>query len=108
MYTTDATVSVSTNMHDQSVSAYLAEHDLEFTPDGKFVRWQGKNKKHPRNWHIARKNLRYQSLLHIRYDCVGHHCCCCVKYECGLPRLLTPVYYLRTVLSIVGVSSCFP
>ena len=49
------TVSASTNMHDPSVSAYLAEHDLEVTPDGNFVRWQGKNKKHPRNWHIARK-----------------------------------------------------
>lgn len=56
MHTTNATVSVCANMHeDQPVSAYLAEQGLEFTPDGKFVRWQGQNKKHPRNWHIARK-----------------------------------------------------
>ncbi|RAH71270.1 MFS multidrug transporter [Aspergillus aculeatinus CBS 121060] len=32
-----------------------AEHELELTPDGAHLRWGKTNRKHPRNWHPARK-----------------------------------------------------
>ncbi|KAJ5103441.1 hypothetical protein N7532_003970 [Penicillium argentinense] len=44
----------------------LEEYGLEYTPDGKFVRWSVSNKKHPRNWHIPRKI--YDSSLIIFLD----------------------------------------
>ncbi|OJJ32668.1 hypothetical protein ASPWEDRAFT_60982 [Aspergillus wentii DTO 134E9] len=39
-----------------SVGAYLLQHDLEFTPDGRFVRFKPDNKTHPRNWSLTRKS----------------------------------------------------
>lgn len=44
----------------------LDENGLEYTPDGKFIRWSASNKKHPRNWHMSRKI--YDSSLIIFLD----------------------------------------
>jgi hypothetical protein len=43
-------------MGDQrDVQPFLDEYDLEYTPDGQFIRWSCLNKKHPRNWPASRK-----------------------------------------------------
>lgn len=39
----------------QDMDEYLLKNDLEFTPDGQYVRWAKGNKKHPRNWSATRK-----------------------------------------------------
>ncbi|OGM47176.1 MFS multidrug transporter [Aspergillus bombycis] len=36
-------------------SDYLADHHLEQTPDGQYIRWHRDNPLHPRNWSILRK-----------------------------------------------------
>lgn len=42
--------------HDQdNIRVVLSEYELELTPDGEHVRWSFSNKKHPRNWPLARK-----------------------------------------------------
>ncbi|GKZ81999.1 hypothetical protein AnigIFM56816_006529 [Aspergillus niger] len=39
----------------QDMDEYLLKNDLEFTPDGQYVRWAKGNKNHPRNWSATRK-----------------------------------------------------
>ena len=36
-------------------SDYLADHHLEHTPDGQYIRWHRANPIHPRNWSVWRK-----------------------------------------------------
>lgn len=53
MSSPDSTLFVKTE-HSRAETV-LAEHQLEFTPDGQYVRWQRGNKSHPRNWPLWRR-----------------------------------------------------
>lgn len=37
------------------IQSFLDASELEYTPDGKYIRWSALNKRHPRNWSAARK-----------------------------------------------------
>ncbi|KAJ5290147.1 uncharacterized protein N7443_010400 [Penicillium atrosanguineum] len=44
--------------HDSSnIQSVLDAYGLEFTSDGKLIRWSASNKKHPRNWSTSRKSF---------------------------------------------------
>lgn len=53
MSSSDSTVFDET---DRSwAESVLSEHQLEFTADGQYVRWQRGNPRHPRSWPIYRR-----------------------------------------------------
>ncbi|OQD77508.1 hypothetical protein PENDEC_c002G05180 [Penicillium decumbens] len=44
--------------HDSSyVQSILDHYELEFTSNGKLIRWSSSNKRHPRNWSTSRKTF---------------------------------------------------
>jgi hypothetical protein len=51
---------------EDNLQFYLDKQALELTPDGKFIRWSTKNRRHPRHWSTLKKV--YNSLLIIWLD----------------------------------------
>lgn len=50
-----------------NVEAFLCAYGLEFTPDGKHVRWSPGNTKHPRNWSSARKAFNSSVVIFLDF-----------------------------------------
>lgn len=63
------------------VDSLLDVYGLEYTPDGAFIRWSPRNKKHPRNWGMDRKV--YDSCLIIFLDLFTY-----VLFDIDCARLL--------------------
>lgn len=57
---------VSQPQEKDNLQFYLDKHALELTPDGKFVRWSAKNRRHPRHWSTLKKV--YNSILIVWFD----------------------------------------
>lgn len=60
------------------VQSFLDAYELEYTPDGKYIRWSASNKKHPRNWSATRKGFDSSVIVFLdlfTYVHV-HHCDC--------------------------------
>lgn len=43
--------------NSSNIQSVLDDYELEFTADGKLIRWSASNKNHPRNWSTSRKLL---------------------------------------------------
>lgn len=58
------------------IQPLLVAYGLEYTPDGKYIRWSASNKKHPRNWSATRKAFDSSVIVFLDLFTYAHihHC----------------------------------